>query len=139
MTKQAITLLGAEDQANYESVITDLIKLQQLNAGNTTHEIVQLMTPGVIAYVGAYIIVDGPIISRSSGPEPAWRKYIYVDTDWNERVFGNIGALYDYVATQFHDGVLRKHRYTRTKTDAFELIDVATFNVAGWANRHANE
>lgn len=134
MSKETVTVLGIEDSQNYEQTIADMVKAGNIISG-TVDEIVQMMLPGDHTYIGAWIVVDGPFVAKSSGKEPAWRKYVYVTPSWEERVFDDIGKLYDFIAhTTF-----RKHRFTRQINHTFALADVSTFDAERWVQRHGTE
>lgn len=128
-----ITLLAAEDLTEYSGVVADLAARKALDGAGVILSITQLSSMRDEEYIAAWIVYGGPMVDHSSGKDHAWRKYIYIDSNWeNEFVFDNVGMLYDFLA--------KTHPLTRISTYRREgntFRDSSTFptifDLSSWA------
>jgi hypothetical protein len=100
------TILSKTDVASYESLIDDLKTEAQIPQNGTWDYVVKLMiltsTPGTYAYIGSYLYIDGPLVAKSSGIEPSYRRIIYVGgADWSdEHIFSYVREVFNHIRTK---------------------------------------
>ena len=136
MSSNKVELLGPGDRVNYEQVIEDLKNEGQLDKDATIIEIIQMERPGDQKYIGAWIHLVGDIIPHSSGPDAAWRKYVYVSPDWEEEfLFDGLGPLYHFLATR-EPKVFRRNVYINAGDGKYQQWGVSTFDLSAWMPHH---
>jgi len=108
-------VLGDDDARNYADALSEMEKTGQLQPGGKCVYFVQLFTVAG-EYVCAYFRVDGPLTidpitketdAEYKGADYSWRKWIYIDEDWNERTFQHKLEVDDYIASRYttHDAL----------------------------------
>ncbi len=120
------TLLSAQDTASFASLVDDLRKEGQIPVEGTWSYVVKLMTD---KYIGSYIYYDGPMIQKSSGSEPSYRKIIYVGgEDWSdEHIFNGIADLFNYLRLKCP--LVRRYPFTRNGSKQFIAQDISTLDL----------
>ena len=137
MAAKKLNLLGDNDKAQYRAMIADEIKTGTLSADVHISQINQLvdMSPD-LNYLGAWLALDGPMVTHSYGPEPAYRKWLFVDADWNVKIFDSIRTAFIHIATNVAPLFHFKPYYSNG--DDFELSGVqqyGTYNLDKYAGK----
>lgn len=126
----ATTILSPHDVATYQSVIVDMQNENTLPKNGVWTYLAKIHTIPDDDYIGAWMYLDGPIVSRSFGPEPAYRYIIFVSADWqDERLYPYETQLYTYLRTLTPS--FRRESYRRVGP-RFEQSDDCTFDLSAW-------
>ena len=133
MAAKDVVVMDKSDQVNYDAVLADLITSGTFDKTGIVDTITQiyLIAPVKYIYAGALLRVVGPLTVMKAWKEPSWIKYIYVNDDWDERIFMDIDLLYSFLSQTYP--VFKKHRYTRA-ADKFILADISTFDSSRWSS-----
>jgi len=110
-TEQDITILDPTDVTNYTQFVKELVDEGRIAALGRVVIITQLHDTATQEYIGAFLVVAGSMTAASSGPDYAWRKYVYVSKDWEDCfVFDNVTGLYNYMAHRHPQTLQKEYR-----------------------------
>jgi hypothetical protein len=128
-TSEDTTVLSVEDIASYQSLVTDMFNENTLPKSGVWTYLAKIFD-GQDVYLGAWLYIDGPMIPKSSGAEPSFRRIVWVNGDWSEeRVFDYPAQLFTYLRPRF--SMFRTRPFTRA-SGVFVAADGAVMDLRSY-------
>lgn len=135
-----VVLLGDQDRTEYLGLVNEWVADGRLPRDIAIPWIYQLYTMADV-YIGVVLVVDSlSIVHRTSGPEPAFRKWLVADATWeNEYLYGDISSFYRGLVTNIVKAVecrfiYKYDQYYENNSRQYEqIVNHATMDVTRYA------
>lgn len=94
-----MTFLGPQDQLQYVEFLDEKKETKEFPADAAISQITQLFALSG-GFIGAWLVIDGPLVAKSSGREPGYRYWLFVGPEWECERFSTISDLYYFISSK---------------------------------------